>query len=238
MGGHSKAATARGDWVDPTLAKATVAQMAEIWLKTKAAAQADHPRELREHLAGPRAADMGLDAAASVTPSSVAGWVGELTDTGISASSARMALLSLKQILDLAVQDGRLAKNPAAAVKSSRLPRAKPRFLTHDNCSRSRPRAEGRAKARGLCPLAGQPAYGGASCVRSDVKHLDLAACRLSVEDNLPDRHRPDQIVTPKGHQSRTVPFPKHLREMLAQVVAGKGRNEFVFGSATASPST
>jgi integrase len=59
-------------------------------------------------------------------------WVAELNAKGMSPSRVSQALLSLKQIPDLAVLDGRLARNVAKPVKLPRPRKAEPRFLTHD----------------------------------------------------------------------------------------------------------
>jgi integrase len=80
-------------------------------------------------LVKPRWGDTRLD---RVTHGEVVRWVAELTERGLSPSRITQALLCLKQVLALAVMDGRLARNAAEHVKPPRPRKAEPRFLTHE----------------------------------------------------------------------------------------------------------
>ena len=75
-------------------------------------------------LVKPRWGDTRLD---RVTHGEVVRWVAELTERGLSPSRITQALLCLKQILALAVLDGRLARNAAEHVKPPRPRKAEPK---------------------------------------------------------------------------------------------------------------
>jgi site-specific recombinase XerC len=67
-----------------------------------------------------------------VTHGEVVRWVTELSERGLSPSRITQALLCLKQVLALAVMDGRLARNAAEHVKPPRPRKAESRVFTHE----------------------------------------------------------------------------------------------------------
>lgn len=179
----------------------------------------------------------GTTPLARVTVSAVTAWTAELVGQGLSASWVRQALIALRQILDLAVEDGRLAKNAASQVRGPRLSPRSPHFLTHDQladlaeaCGEHGPQHAALVLLAGLSGLR----WGELRALR--VRHVDMLHSRVQVEDNLPSRHGADEVVTPKSHQRRTVAFPRHVRDFLEACLAAKSRDDFVFATAQGSP--
>ena len=78
-------------------------------------------RALRDIPQGAGATDWRDVPLSAVQHSAVTAWVGVLVGSGLSASTVRHAFRVLSLVLDSAVRDGRLARNPASGV---RLPRA------------------------------------------------------------------------------------------------------------------
>ena len=72
----------------------------------------------------------------SVAHSDVATWLAELSDSGLRPGTVRQVHRVLSLILDAAVQDGRIGRNPAAGVRLPRQVRSEPRFLTADEVAR------------------------------------------------------------------------------------------------------
>jgi integrase len=123
--------TAKQDrrWVDPAAGRERFGQWAERWYATTAALRPTTRRDYRVLLdnqvlpafAGARLAD--LDALA------VREWLAVLVGGGLSAKRARKAHQVLSQVLDAAVDGGKLARNVAAGVKLPKVQRREMHFL-------------------------------------------------------------------------------------------------------------
>jgi integrase len=101
----------RGDWIDPELGRLTLGAYA--------------PRWIAEHRLGPRTRDLyeslyrlhigpilGSSALAAITTESVRAWRAELLRTGRSEETAAKAYRLLRAVLNTAVDDGRISRNP------------------------------------------------------------------------------------------------------------------------------
>lgn len=123
---------ARGDWVDPALGRVTIREWAPTWLASKSALKPTSRRsyeELWRTRVEPRWGSVPLS---RVTYGDVLTWTASLTGEGLSPSRVGQCLLVLKQLLELAVLDGRLSRNVAKGVKAPRPVRGEQRFLTHE----------------------------------------------------------------------------------------------------------
>ena len=67
---------------------------------------------------------------ASITHTDVSTWIAELHRSGLSAGSIRQIHRVLSLILDAAVKDDRISRNPVAGVSLPRAVRGDPRLLT------------------------------------------------------------------------------------------------------------
>jgi hypothetical protein len=120
-----------GTYVDPQLAKVTVGLWADRWL----AGQAHLKPSTHSRYAGiirkqirPKWGRIRLS---SVSHADVQAWVTTLSKNQSPASVAKIhRVLSL--ILDMAVKDGRLARNVATGVNLPRVGKHEHRYLTHD----------------------------------------------------------------------------------------------------------
>jgi site-specific recombinase XerC len=131
-------------------------------------------------------------------------------------------------MLDAAVRDRRLASNPVAGVDLPRLPRKERRYL-------DRGEVAGLAEACGpYRPLVLVLAYcglrwGEAAALR--VRRVDTMRGRLDVAESLTEINGEAVFGTPKSHQSRSVPVPAFLRDILAERVAGLDADALVFSA-------
>ena len=163
-----------------------------------------------------------------VMHSAVVAWLAAMRAEGLSASRTRQAYHLLTAMLDDAVKDNRLARNPAAGVDLPRLPKTERRYLDHGQV-----RALADASDRdGLLVLV--LAYcglrwGEAAALR--VRRVDLLRGRLQVVEAVVDVNGAMVFGSPKSHQHRSVPVPRFLREDLAQHLAGKEPDALVFAS-------
>jgi hypothetical protein len=120
-----------GGYVDPALGRLVVREWAAQWLAAqghlKPAARERYASTLRTHVL-PRWSGVSLG---NVGHAAVQEWCSTLATTS-SPSAAIKAHRVLSLLLDLAVKDGRLVRNPAHGVSLPRLAQADRRYLTHD----------------------------------------------------------------------------------------------------------
>lgn len=72
----------------------------------------------------------------SVSHAEVAGWVSELSATGLAPGSVRYVHAVMASLTGLAVRDGRIIRNPAVGVPLPRVRRRQPRFLSAQEVAR------------------------------------------------------------------------------------------------------
>jgi integrase len=166
-------------------------------------------------------------AAADVRTSDVGAWVQDMTVAGAGAATVENALSVLRQILAMAVEDRRIARNPCAGVKPPRRRHRRRGYLRHEQVEL----------------LAAELPAADATVVRflayTGLRWGEMAALRVGASDMLRRRVHIHEAVaevggrlvwsTPKSHERRSVPFPTFLAEELAALMVGKGREDLVF---------
>lgn len=217
---------ATGEYIDPALARVTVSQLGPTWLagkKTvvKPSQYAALDGAWRTHV-DPVWGDRELR---TIQPSEVQQWVAKL-GAGRSATVVLRAHGVLAGILDLAVADRRLPRNPARGVQLPRKKKTGRVYLTHEQVHEL-------AAASKYPTLLLTLAYTGLrwgelSALR--VKHVNALKRRLSVEENAVWVGSTVHVGTPKTHEMRSVPFPKFLGPQLAELCKGKGPDALLFG--------
>ena len=231
-------ALVRGEWVDPKAGRTTVGELVPTWTATKKGrkptTRAAHESLLRSQVL-PRWEQVPLS---RITHSAVAAWLAGLTAEDraggpLSASRARHAFGVLSSLLDMAVRDGLLARNPAAGVELPRLPQADRRYLTHGQLADL---ADGCGPWRTLTLVLGYCGlrWGEAAALR--VRRVDLLRGRIEVAEAVAEVDGRQVFGTPKTHQRRTVVVPRFLRAELTEALAGKGPDDFVFPSRAGTP--
>lgn len=222
---------ARGDWVDPALGRVTIREWAPTWLASKSALKPTSRRsyeELWRTRVEPRWGSVPLS---RVTYGDVLTWTASLTGEGLSPSRVGQCLLVLKQLLELAVLDGRLSRNVAKGVKAPRPVRGEQRFLTHEQLALLANECGhvGGDQYRTMVLFLGYTGLRWGEVRALRVKHIDLMRRRVEVRDNIPDGYTEADTVAPKSHRRRTVPLPALVAELLAEVVAGRSQDDLVF---------
>ncbi|MER7609282.1 tyrosine-type recombinase/integrase [Nocardioides sp. NPDC127503] len=105
-----------GEWHDPRRGQVALSVVAVDWLDSRHAikrkTRALEEAAWRLHIA-PK---FGKRPVASITPADVATWVGRLVAAGAAQSTVSRHLAVFRNLLDYAVRDGRITKNPAAQV--------------------------------------------------------------------------------------------------------------------------
>jgi integrase len=217
-----------GAYVDPSAGRMTVGEWSERWMsgqvQLKPKTRASYESLLRCWVL-PRWEKVQL---VKVTFGAVAEWVGSMTLEGLSASRTRQAYHVLTGMLDDAVKDGRLVRNPAAGVDLPRIESRPRRYLRHDQLH-ALAAACGPYQALvltlGYCGLR----WGEAAALR--VHNLDLDRGRIEVSQAVVEVNGRIVVGSPKSHQSRWLPVPSLLLEGLREQVAGKQPEDLVFPS-------
>jgi hypothetical protein len=114
----------RGEWIDPRLGRTRLDDFAGRWMGAvaptlKPTTVASYESLLRSRVQ-PAFGDWAM---ASVRPSDVQAWVGEMIEEGLSPSRIRQAHVVLSLILQAAVRDGIVARNAAQGVRLPKLAR-------------------------------------------------------------------------------------------------------------------
>lgn len=220
------AAVETGTYVDPRAASCTLGEYADTWLsrqvQLKPSTRSRYTAIVRTHI---RPA-FGAVPLAKIERSAVAAWVTELVDAGLAPPTVRHAHRILHMILNTAVDDGRLIRNPASRVKLPRDRRREKRFLSH-------------AEVAALADAAGPDRliilvlaycglrFGELAALR--VRNVDPLRRRLHIEESVTEVDGVMVFGTPKSHQCRSVPLRLSLSEALAETCAGKAPTDLVF---------
>ena len=226
-------ARARGEWIDPALARVRVGEWAMIWLagqgQLKPSTRARYELAVKRHIL-PAWEKVRLS---DVSYADVCQWVAELSELGLAPSTVRYSHRVFSLMLTHAVRDGRLARNPAEGVKLPRVTRGEPRFLDHAQVAELAAAAEPYGLLIRFLAYTGLR-WGEMSALR--VGSLDLLRRRMRIKSAFVEVRGKLVEGTPKTHQVRTVPMPRFLVDELAAHVEGKGPDEFVFLTPAGAP--
>lgn len=164
---------------------------------------------------------------------------------GRQAATIETALGVLRMVLETAVENRQLIRNPCDKVLGPRRKHSARGYLTH-----------GQVAALAEAVSVQSYTYRGGKQISIDrpqdgtvVRFLaytglrwgEMAALKVGSFDMLRRRVSVTEAVaevrgaivwdTPKGHERRSVPFPKFLADQLAALMVGKGRDDLVFTS-------
>jgi integrase len=233
---ENEAAKLRGAWVDPAAGRERFGEWAERWFATTAALRPSTRHDYRTLLdrqvlpvfAGARLAD--LDALAARE------WLAGLVGAGLSAKRARKAHQVLAQVLDAAVDGGKLARNVAAGVKLPKVQRREMHFLDAVQVEQLADAIDPR-----FATLVRVAAYTGlrpCELVALRVGRLDLLRGAVRVAEAAPEVAGRLEWGGVKTHEARTVRLPRFLCDELGAYLAGRphGRDDLVFTAPLGGP--
>lgn len=219
-----------GDWIDPNAGKVTIGEVAVPWeanlthLKPKT--RHDMLAVWRNHVE-PK---WGTRKAFSIKPSEVQAWVSSLDR---SASLVRQAHAVLAQILDLAVMDKAIRKNPARGVKLPRKDAARKVYLTAKQLGQLVGECTRYKELVWLLGTVGLR-WGEAAALR--VRDVNVLRNRINIERNAVTVGSEVIIGTPKTHEVREVSVPMSVMRMLVPVMDGKGPDELLWPRRDGTP--
>lgn len=221
-----------GLYIDPRRGKVTVGEWADKWLATqghlKPSTRARYEGIVQSHIR-PKWGKVSLD---KVSHADVAEWIHSIK---LSPASVTYVHRVLSLVLEPAVRDGRISRNPASAIKLPRTAKAEKRFLSREEVFRladaaaAYPLPEIGSQYRALVLLLASCGLRWGEVAGLKVGRLDLLRRRLTVTETLSEVRGHLTWGSPKNHQIRSVPIPGFLADLLAEVTAGKTPDDLVF---------
>lgn len=217
-----------GSYVDPRRARVTVGTWADDWLASQNHLKPSTYSRYRGIVEKHVKTRWGKVKLADVRHADIQQWISDIPGA---AGSVRKIYLVFSQMLDLAVRDERLAKNPAVGVRLPRQVASEKRFLSRQQLHQLADVAGGQDRVivlvLGYCGLRWGELAG------LTVGRVDTMRARLTVARTISEVDGRLIEGTPKNHQVRTVPIPRFLADLLAEVVAGRTQGELVFPGRT-----
>ncbi len=223
----------RGEWIDPALARITVGEWAERWLRAQVQLKPqtlERYRRIVRVQVLPQWCRVPLSA---VTHADVVAWVAGMQAEGYAGATIRQVHRVFSLMLTLAVRDRRLSYNPAEGVRLPRVTRAEPVFLSHAQVDQLAAACPGYELFVRLLAYTGLR-WGEAAALQ--VGRVNLMRRRLDVVRSAVDLGGEISYGTPKTHQRREVPVPRSLVDELARSMFGKDPDELVFTSPHGTP--
>jgi integrase len=216
----------RGEWIDPALARITVGDWSTRWLQGQSQLKPLTRERYRNILRVQILPEWEKHRLCTITHADVVAWVAKLTADGYAAATVRQIHRVFSLMLDLAVRDGRLPRNPATGVRLPRAEKGEPVFLTHTQVEQLARGCPGYELFVRVLAYTGMR-WGEATAVR--VRRVDLMRRRIEVVHTAIELNGEMTYGSPKTHQRRSVPIPRSLVDELARHVAGKDPEGLVF---------
>ncbi len=210
----------RGEWIDPSLSSITFAVWSQNWLSAKndiaASTKRGYVTRLNTHLLPV----FGKSKLTSITNNQIGQWIAKAIDDGSGAIVIKRSHSVLRQVLNAAVLDGRLNRNPAIGVP---LPRTKSKEKKALSFQQLRALADEVTGYETLILFAGTTGLRWGEIAGLQCKDISLLNRTVIVEKAISTGARGEKIVSPtKTHQVRTVPFPKDLLPEISQLIESK----------------
>jgi integrase len=217
---------ATGEFIDATAARITISELGAAWLAAqthlKPSSYAVVEVAWRVHVEPA----WGRRILSDIRHSEVQAWVSELSKRK-SATVVIRAYGVLAGMIDIAVRDRRLPSNPARGVNLPRKRGKERHYLSHNQVQLLADESRSNGTLVMLLAYTGLR-WGEAVGLR--VGNVDLQRRRILVRANAVNVRGTIVPGTPKSHESRSVPFPEFLAELLVEQCEGRSRDHLVFG--------
>ena len=151
-----------------------------------------------------------------------------LVADGLRPGSVRQTHRVLSLILDAAVQDGRLGRNPARGARLPRPVRKEAMYLSADQVSALAQAARPHELTILTLAFTGLR-FGELAALK--VRRFDAARKRLNIVESVTEVGSELVWTTPKTHQTRSVPVPAQLAVMLTEECLGNPPDDLIFTS-------
>jgi integrase len=216
----------RGEWIDPAMSRITVGDWSQRWIDGQSQLKPQTRERYRNIVRVQVVPEWEHVRLSAISHADVVAWVAKLVSDGYAASTVRQIHRVFSLMLDLAVRDGRLPRNPTAGVRLPRAAKGEPIFLSHTQVEELARACPGYELFVRVLAYTGMR-WGEATAVR--VRRVDLMRRRIEVEHTAVELNGEMTYGTPKTHQRRSVPLPRSLVDELARHIAGKQPDDLVF---------
>lgn len=232
---HVTVALASDTYVDPAKGKALICDLYQTWYAEHSPLWKQSWRNTVEISWNTHVKDeWGSVRIMDMERGSVQQWVSSLSKER-SASTVLKAYGILRSIVQDAVKDRILARNPLRGVVLPRKPKRKTKrvYLTvgqlvrfADECRNAQEKGEER---RALILLLGFCGLRWGEAAALQVRDIDAESHRIIVRRNVVAIGSDRVEGTPKSGEMRTVPLPSIVEQTLTNICRGKGETEHVF---------
>ncbi|SKU67218.1 phage integrase [Mycobacteroides abscessus subsp. abscessus] len=164
-----------------------------------------------------------------VTRSGVKAWIVEMTEAGAGAATVESATEVLRGVLQVAVDDKRLATNVARGHKLPARTKVNKAFLNHEQVWLLADEFDPRYRTLVLFLSYAGLRFGEAAAL--SVADLDLLRKQVHVRQQVSESTGGLSWTPTKGRQDRWVPLESFLLEPLAAECEGKKRDDLVFAA-------
>ncbi len=221
----------QGRYIEPSLARVTVAEWLRIWLAARGDLRATTRSRVAHIIQKHIEPALGPIRIGNLTRLQVQEWASALPGA---PATVRKTVNVLSGALRFAVEDGRLPSNPAQRLKLPKVVKATKRYLSHEQVA-SLARAVGQISGGfehgyhlvilvlAYCGLR----WGELSGLR--VGDVELLKRRLSIRQTVVADRGYQRIEPPKDYEQRSVPIPQFLCDPLSRQIVGRQPDEPVF---------
>lgn len=223
---HVTTAKAKGTYIDPQDSLATIGRLGEAWLaKKRVTVKPSHYKTLDSAWRIWILPRWGGVPCGKVTRQDVQEWVTQISETR-SASLVVRAQGILAGILDDAVADNRIGRNPARGVE---LPRKRKRSHTYLTVAQLYAVAENAGWRRDIVLVLGLCGMRWGELVPLRVRNVDLERQRISIEVSAPMVGSEVVPGDTKTHEARSIMYPDVLADIFERRCKGREPDALVF---------
>lgn len=225
---------ARGDYVDPRLARSRFSEWADEWLATtahlKPKTRVGYASDLRVHVLPTFAGR----AVGSIQQVDVRRFVADMVANGAAPGTVRNARKVLRLVLNTAEGSGAIRSNPCNGVRVPASPKVEMVFLSAEEIEALAAAIDPRYAT--LVRLAAYTGLRAGEICALRVGRLDLLRSRVLIAESVTEVEGYGLVFgEPKTNERRSVTLPAFLRDDLGAHLAGRTSEpaDFVFPSAT-----
>ena len=217
-----------GTWVDPSLEILTFEKYATLWRSTKGSISGKtlgtYDSQMRLHLTP----YFGENPLTGISSTDVRTWVAKVSGAGVGATTSRQSYRLLRQIMESAVMDERIPRNPCAGIKLPRIVSAEKRGLTREELISL---AEECGTYGPVILFLGTTGLRIGEALALRVEDLDVANSSVAVKRSWTKDVSGRRILgsSTKTGTSRVVPVAPHVLESLRPFFEAKKAEDWLF---------
>lgn len=217
----------RGEWIDPSLSSITFGEWAKMWLQAKTNISASTKRGYIARLNSHLIPAFGKFKLTAITNNQIGKWIAVSIENGVGTTVIKQSHGVLKQILNSAVLDGRLNRNPAVGVP---LPRTKAAEKSALTIGQLKALAEECGDYSLLVLFAGTTGLRWGEIAALQCKDVSVLNRSVNVTKAYSSGLNGEKILgNTKTHQNRTVPLAKELIPALSDLIQSKTAESHLF---------